>query len=133
MSPADLEENRLLYSMVSSESDLQICMLINKCLEISLALDEDIVIKRKSRDIRFRKYMYENDELIEKYILFSNYAEGEYLFPELKKNDFLLLISTESVTANLEDRVSQLRTLPQISGIFKIEPSSIKSLRKIKI
>ena len=133
ISSADIEGNRLLFSIVSSESDLQICMLINNSLGISLALDEEIVVKRKSRLIRFRKYVYENDELLEKYILFSNYAEGEYLFPELKKNDFLLLINTESATATIEDRVNKLRQLPEISGLFKIESSNIKSLRKIKI
>jgi hypothetical protein len=133
ISSADIEGNRLLFSIVSSESDLKICMLLNSCLGISLALDEEIVVKRKSRVIRFRKYNYENDELLEKYLLFSNYAEGEYLFPELKKNDFLLLINTELDTASIEDRIHKLRQLPEISGIFKIESSNIRSLRKIKI
>jgi hypothetical protein len=133
ISSEDIEGNRLLFSIVSSDSDLQICMLINNNLGISLALDEEIVVKRKSRLIRFRKYVYENDELLEKYILFSNFAEGEYLFPELKKNDFLLLINTESGTAAIEESVTNLRQLPEISGIFKIEPSNIKSLRRIKI
>ena len=108
-------------------------MLINSCLGIKLALDEDIVVKRKSGVIPFRKYVYENDELIEKYVLFSNFVEGEYLFPELKKIDFLLLISTESVMANIVDRVYQLKSIPEVSGIFKIEPERIRSLNKIKI
>lgn len=133
ISSEDSGENLLLYSIVTSETDLQICMHLNKFLEIALALDEEIVIERKSRSIRFNKYVYENDELIEKYILFSNVSEGEHLFPELKKNDFLLYISTESVTSNIEDRINQLRKLPEISGIFIIEPSQIKSLRKVKI
>ncbi len=128
-----MEEDRLLFSIISSESDLQICMLINSCLHIKLALDEDIAVKRKSRIIPFRKYVYEDDELIEKYVLFSNFVEGEYLFPEIKKIDFLLLISTESVLTNIEDRVNRLKTFPEISGIFKIEPKSIRSLNKIKI
>lgn len=133
LSSAEMEEDRMLFSIVSSETDLQICMLINSCLDIKLALGEDISVKRKSRIIPFRKYIFENDELIEKYVLISNFVEGEYLFPELKKIDFLLLITTESVMANIENRVYQLKTLPEISGIFKIKPESIRSLRKIKI
>jgi hypothetical protein len=133
ISALDIEGNRLLFSIVSSDSDLKICMLINNSLGISLALDEEIVVKRKSRLIRFRKYVYENDEMLEKYILFSNFAEGEYLFPELKKNDFLLLINTESDTNSMEDRVNKLKQFSEISGLFKIEPSKIKSLHKIKI
>lgn len=133
ISALDIEGNRLLFSIVSSDSDLKICMLINNSLGISLALDEEIAVKRKSRLIRFRKYVYENDEMLEKYILFSNFAEGEYLFPELKKNDFLLLINTESDTNSMEDRVNKLKQFPEISGLFKIEPSRIKSLRKIKV
>lgn len=126
-------ENLLLYSIVTSETDLQICMHLNEYLGIALTLDEEILVERKSGSIHFNKYLYENDELIEKYILFSNVSRGEHLFPELKKNDFLLYISTESVTSNIEERINQLRKLPQISGIFKIEPFKIKSLRKVKI
>jgi hypothetical protein len=133
ISSTDLEGNRLLFSIVTSESDLQLCMLLNKYLSISLALADELELERKSRVIRFRKYVFENEELIEKYILFSNYSDGEYLFPELKKNDYLLLINTEASVNSIEINVSRLRQLPEISGIYKIEPSKIKSFRKIRI
>lgn len=133
ISPSENDENKLLFSIITSESDLQLCMMINQLLGISLALAEDVVVKRKSRILIFRKYVYENEDLLEKYILFSNYSDGEYLFPELKKNDYLLLIITESVTFLIENRIKQLKDLPPISGIFRIEASNIKSLNKIKI
>jgi len=131
LSPEDADENTLMFSMVSSESDLQICMILNRVLNISLAMAGDVIVKRKSGQIHFRKYIFENEDMVEKYILFSNYSGGEYLFPELKKNDFLLYINTEAVMTVIEERITQLKILPEISGVFKIDPSRIKSFHKI--
>ncbi|MFN2127485.1 MAG: hypothetical protein ACK2TU_06460, partial [Anaerolineales bacterium] len=54
LSPEDADENTLMFSMVSSESDLQICMILNRVLNISLAMAGDVIVKRKSGQIHFR-------------------------------------------------------------------------------
>jgi hypothetical protein len=134
MSDSNSAENLLLYTIASSESDIHLCLLINKIFKISLSLSEDFEVVSKNFSNKFRKYEFENEEDGEKFILLSNRNNsGQVLMPEFKKIDFILLIISETPAANYEKRIQLLKDDNAIAAIFKIDPTSVKSFGKLKI
>ena len=106
-------------------------MILNSVLGINLTLAEDCVISVHDQNIRFRKYSFEAEEVEEKIQLFVNKNNGYYLFNELKKIDYFLLIQTEANIAGLEKALQNLKNTPGISVLSKLDPGSLRSLSKI--
>lgn len=127
-------EKIVLYTFASSESDIKMCMLINKVFHINMSLSEDLIIKSASESINFKKYCYEEEIEGEKYTLLLNqHPTGKFLFPEYKKIDYILIISSESNRQQFEHQIKILKEVPGISAIFKMDPSSVKSFRKLAL
>jgi hypothetical protein len=127
-----LDENVLIYTISSAESDIRVCGIINKIFNIGLSLTDDLVVTIKSSTVNFRRYQHESDEGIEKYMFLVNHSQGYYLLPELKKIDYIFLILTESLTLDINAPLEQLRINPGISAVFSLDPSSLKSFSRIK-
>jgi hypothetical protein len=124
--------NVLLFTIVSSESDLHICMLINKAFQISMSLSDDLEIKYASGIIGFKKYQFEQEVEEERFtLLINHHSTGKYLFPEFKKIDFILIISSESNHVRFENQIKKLKESPGVSAIFRVDPSTIKSYKRI--
>jgi hypothetical protein len=121
----------LIYAIASAESDLQICMKINQKLNINLTLGEDCEVLIKKESILFRRYHYESEEIIEKYQLFVNRMHGHFLFPELKKVDFLLIITTEASPASIESLLRELKERKEFTTFTKVSKDSLRSLNRI--
>lgn len=124
-------ESDLLFAIVTVEHELKVCMLLNEHLKISLTLGEDIVITNKSGTRVFRKYEYEDEDGIEKYILIVNKCDGNILFKELKQVDFLFIVKSESNLQAIEKPVLSLRSLNAFTVINKIAPSKIRKYNSL--
>jgi hypothetical protein len=132
LSRLDKDENVLLYTIVSAESDLQVCRILNNVFGIGLSLADDIIINNKAARVGFRKYFYENEEGIEKCLFFVNRNQNNYLMPELKKIDYIFIIVTESSPSDFALQVQQLKTHTGISAVFYMDPSLLKSFHRIQ-
>jgi hypothetical protein len=133
LSALDKNDNVLLYSIVSADSELQVCRVVNTVFEIGLSLADDIVIPGKSSSLFFRKYYFENEDASEKFSLFKNRNQNNYLLPELKKIDYVFLIISESPASHFHEAIKQLLTYPEISAVFNLDVASIKSFQKIHL
>ncbi|MBN1953210.1 MAG: IPExxxVDY family protein [Bacteroidales bacterium] len=123
----------LVYAISSSETDLRICMKLNQWLGINLALDTDLELVVKGNTLSFRKYYFEFEEEIEKYLFLVNKNQGQYLFPELKQIDYLLLIHTETHSRSIVDKLNELKKEREFTVLYKVEPASLKSFSRIVI
>jgi hypothetical protein len=123
----------LIYAISSIETDLRLCMKINQWLNISLSLDEDIHIPSGKVSHSFRRYSFEYDEGIEKYFFILNRSDGKYLFPELKKVDYLLIIYSEGDTNLLESRIKDMKSEKEFTVLYPLSPDSLRSLDRIMI
>jgi hypothetical protein len=128
----DKDENVLLFSIVSAESELQVCRLINSVFGISLSLTDDIIVPNKAYPTGFKKYYFENEEGTEKFLLIINRILNNYLLPELKKIDYIFLIVSESSLGDFTNKIQQLKTFAGISAVFYNDPSIIKSFSRIQ-
>jgi hypothetical protein len=126
--------NILLYTIASSETDIHLCLLINRIFKISLSLSDDIVLLSKQGPAVFRKYEFENGGENEKFILALNRDNsGNYLLPEFKKIDFVFMIISEMPGTTYQISVQGLKAESAITAIYKIDPLSVKSFGKIKL
>jgi hypothetical protein len=132
LSALDKNDNVLLYSIVSADSELQVCRVVNTVFEIRLSLADDIVISGKASKLSFRKYYFENEDASEKFMLICNRNQNNYLIPELKKIDYLFLIISETSAPGFHESINQLKTYPEISAVFNLDAASIKSFQKIQ-
>jgi hypothetical protein len=129
----ELHENILLFAISSSASDIRICQVINHFLGIRLALTNNLEITRKKITVNFRRYAYESHEEIEKYTLIVNRNNGNVLFQELRKIDYILIITTESPKGPIEESLQKLRNSGEVSAIYKVDTVALKSLNNIQI
>ncbi len=127
----DLIEGMLVYAISSSESDILICQIINRFLGINLALGDNVEISRKNIVVNFRRYNYLSHDEIEKYVLLVNRHGGHYLFPEIKKIDYIFIIATEAPKEPIEAKIQDIKNIPEISAIYKINQSKLKAVRHI--
>jgi hypothetical protein len=130
----DNDENVLLFSIASSESDIHLCLLINKIFKISISLADDLIVVSKKESTGFRKYKFENAETGEKYILLLNRnSSGKFLITEFKKIDFIFLIISEMHDSIYDKPIQRLKNENTIAAIFKIDPKTIRSFNKLKL
>jgi hypothetical protein len=129
----NFQEDVLLYAISSSESDIRICQIINRILKINLALTESLEITKKNSVHHFRRYVFESEEEIEKFLLIVNRSEGNYLFPEIEKIDFILVIITESPKEPFDTDIQKLKLLPEIAAIYKVDQFTLKSFNKLTL
>ncbi len=129
----DLQDDLLLYAISSSESDIRICQTINRILGINLALAESLSVSKGKKGFKYRRYIYESEEEIEKFLLLVNRNEGIFLFPELKKIDYIFIVITESPKAPIEDYMQRLKVLPEITALYKVDQLTLKSFNKIPL
>jgi hypothetical protein len=128
----EILENIALYTIASSETDIRLCMLINKVFQINLSLADDMVVKDSNLTLSFKKYSYEEEVEGEKYILLTNqHPSGKYLFPEYKKIDFIFIISSETNRMKYDAQIKNLKENQGISAVFKLDPSSVKSYKRL--
>jgi hypothetical protein len=129
----DLSSNVILYAISSSQSDIHLCQLINKSFGIALALSEPLEITKKNSTLHFTRYEFISDEEIDKFHLIINRSSGHYLFPELKKIDYFLIISSESPIEPIDSAIQELKSYTGISAVYKLEPAALKSFGKLQI
>jgi hypothetical protein len=123
--------NELLFALVSHESELKVCMILNDRLNIQLSLGNDIVVNSKTRIQVFRRYQFEDEEGIEKYIFIVNRNEGNILFNELKQVDYLFLVKSESALTSVEPAILELRDHHFFTAVHKIGPDKLRNYHKI--
>lgn len=129
----DLRNDVLVYAISSSESDIRICQLINRVLGIDLTLAENLEIILKKDTQSFRRFIFESEEEIEKFILIVNRNGGNHLFSELKKIDFIFLVITDSPKEPIETGMQKLKTIPEISALYKVDQSGLKSFSRLSL
>jgi hypothetical protein len=121
-----------LYSLVTAESDLQVCNILNKTFEISLSLADDIIISNQTDKPNFKKYYFEEDECNEKYMLLVNRNANFFLVPELKKIDYFFVFISESKSTGFDKAIPQLKKNPLISAVLKIDHNTLRSFQRIR-
>lgn len=118
-----------LWGIVSQVKEYQLSWHLNKVLGFALKRTDDVEIihKKKNKTSLFSFYRYENE--LDKWQVFvlSNKHQGDYLVPEAKQVDYLLMVKGE-LSKEQEERIfTKVREIHIVQMMVKLNYESLKS------
>lgn len=142
-----------LLAISSSETDYQLCIHVNRLLNIELSRCAPIELRNKNMKspLSFSCFMYEEEEEEEnRYILLANRSMNNvsvigktsglslfddesaqdmkgFLIPELLQADYLLLLQTNNHSAIATDILTKLKKLNFVQTVQNINPETLQS------
>ncbi len=90
----DFYEDAKLFGISSSIRDFRLILQLNKLFGFwfRCRADMEIALRRRERDYYFSVFFHQLSNTNTTFYLYNNGNDGEYLLPELKMMDFILLI-----------------------------------------
>lgn len=128
----DASEEATMLAISSHENDYRLSWALNEALSIALSRAEEVRFThpKLKEEVSFSRYEYIDEDKYLRYQLIANRTENAYLFDELKTFDFLLLLTGEWNTPQIEHLKNTLREISIISANF---PAEIKKLKNRKV
>jgi hypothetical protein len=124
----DFFSDTRLIGIMAPIKNYQFCWQLNHLLGYSFRLNTEIdkQLRKKNRQYFFSVYQHE-ENLFLKYYLFHNHCDGEYLLPEFKHMDFLLLMKGDYVDDEKCDRILTLiRSISAVQMAAELTDEKIK-------
>jgi hypothetical protein len=123
------EDTRLL-GVIAPVKDYQFCWQLNGMLRMDFRINNEIEIqlKRKKRDYFFSVYEYCEPTGTLGYYVYNNKFDGEYLLPEFKHFDFLLLMKGDIVSDELlRQTIDSIRAIHGVQLVTELTNEKIKN------
>ena len=127
----EFEYDFLLYGIVSQEKAHRLAWFLNKISPYKFSRDEDYGLEISSKPCAFAQFSFVDEENHTTYILLSNKDESQFLIPELKNFDYLLLIKGALDFFEKETLKNNIKTVPTIQIIFEVETEKLKSKQNL--
>ncbi len=124
-----------LIGISSAENDYRISWILNNAMGYRLTRQENLQVYHKRLDDpqEFSQYQYNDEETLLGYRLLSNKSENGYLLEEMPNIDFLLQVSGDLNEGFIDELVSRLNALDPIRLAFRLDPSRLKSRKKLLV
>ncbi len=124
-SVSDGNSFRLLL-IASSLRDYQLAYFINLVAGLNLKKYQDLPVTTDPKQPHHHSWFQSvNEEDSLRYYLIENESNGKYLFPGLKKIDFLLFIKKGVSEQGVNDLAQKLRQVRGFKAVFKYEVSML--------
>jgi len=123
------EDTRLL-GIMAPVKDYQFCWRLNSKLRMDFRINNNIEIqlKRKSRDYFFSVFEYCEPVGSLAYYVYNNQFDGEYLLPEFRHFDFLLLMKGDVVSdEKMQQAISAIRGINGVQLVTELTNEKIKN------
>ena len=123
------EDTRLL-GIMAPVKDYQFCWRLNSTLRMDFRINNNIEIqlKRKSRDYFFSVFEYCEPVGSLAYYVYNNQFDGEYLLPEFRHFDFLLLMKGDVVSdEKMHHVINSIRGLNGVQLVTELTNEKIKN------
>lgn len=115
-----------LLGISSHENDYRLVWAINQ-VGFRFAKVDALVVSDKLREsLEFSRFFYFDEEKQLTYKLISNRQGEGILFTEIKNLDYVMQITGELSAAELAEIEGLLKKAELISGVYRINPSSLK-------
>ena len=125
----------VLFGLVAPVKEYQLSWHLNRVLKFDLKRRDDLEIidRKKNKTSSFSFYHHEDD--IDKWQVFvlSNKYRGEFLVPDIKQADYLLMIRGEVSEVQAEEIYSKLKSIPVIYLVVKMDYEKLKSKRNLMV
>lgn len=123
----------LIIGISSHENDYRISWAMNNSLGMSLRQTEkmDIYNPRIKQNQVFSLYQYTDRETLLHYHLISNRCDNGFLLEEMPNIDYILKISGDPGKNLASQLINKLKKIDIITTAFEINPSTLKSRKKL--
>jgi hypothetical protein len=131
----DFFEDSYIVGIVSTLKNYLFCWHIQNHLNIYFATSEDMQINlvKNQRNYSFTVYEYCDPISLDKYQLFTNKNDGEFLLPELQHLDYIWFFKGFNNNLNNFQRIQlQLKNIPGVQMVVEIDKSKIKSKNNLQ-
>jgi len=125
----DFFSDTRLLGIIAPIKNYQFCWQLNNQLGYSFRLNTEIdkQLRKKNRQYFFSVYEHEENSFL-KYYLFHNHCDGEYLLPEFRHMDFLLLMKGDYVDdAKCSNIISSIKTILSVQMVAELTNEKIKN------
>jgi hypothetical protein len=119
-----------LIGIIASIKNYQFCWALNTYLGYQFRLNPEIEIhlKKKQRSYFFHVYQHQVKNSFLAYYLYHNHFDGEYLLPEFRHMDFLLLMKGDWVDEQqCADLIQSLKNLNGVQLVTELTNEMIKN------
>jgi len=122
-------EDACVWGLVCGQKDYTLAFHLNQLLGISLErkADAELELKKKNRLLLFSRYHYADPMNDRSLALFSNKYQGEFLIPEIKPADYLLLLRGYWDADEKKHLLQLLRKNEPIQAVVEPEWNKLKS------
>lgn len=122
-----------LVGISSHENDYRLSWAINTHLKMALKRADNLQIHnpRIKQDQEFSLYQFTDLEKVLHYNLIANRCDNGFLLEEMKNIDYVLKITGDASKNFSEQLVNKLKKIDIITTAFEIDPSELKSRKKL--
>ena len=123
-----ITDTRLL-GIMAPVKNYHFCWLLNRMLGYNFRLDTDIEkpLRKKKRQYHFSVYQHKEDDFLNFY-LFHNHCDGEFLLPEFRHIDFLLLMKGDYVDdSKCNGIISAIKSIEAVQMVVELTNEQIKN------
>lgn len=117
-------EPLLILGLISSENDIKLAWIINNLLRIHFSRLENDAITQKIGNPEYSIFQFTSNNLL--YTLIANKLQFSRLFEELKKFDYIFVVSGESDDIALDAIKTSLKKEAAITALFEVAYQDIK-------
>jgi len=122
-----------LVGISSHENDYRLSWAINTHLKMALKRADNLQIHnpRIKQDQEFSLYQFTDLETVLHYNLIANRCDNGFLLEEMKNIDYVLKITGDASKNFPGQLVNKLKKIDIITTAFEIDPSELKSRKKL--
>ena len=117
--------------IITAESELQLCLELNKLASIQPAFDQTIEITHRQQTLQVNLFRYLEEETEMQYILLKNKIQAGYFSKEYAQVDFLLLIYGEQYKQESSRLLDRFKSSQLVQTCLLLEPQKLKNLKRI--
>lgn len=125
----DFFSDTRLIGIIAPIKNYQFCWQLNNLLGYNFRLNPEIdkQLRKKNREYFFSVYQHEENSFL-KYYLFHNHCDGEYLLPEFKHMDFLLLMKGDYVDEDkCKSIIEVIKSITSVQMVAELTHEKIKN------
>lgn len=125
----DPEFNFILIGIATPLQDYRMAWFINNMLFKQLAKTNDLIMADPINMVQaaYGHFFYDEELTKSAFHLLQNKQGANYLIPELKELDYLLIIKGEYYIPRKNEILKKIRGIEQILAVALVEPTTLKS------
>jgi hypothetical protein len=125
----DFFSDTRLLGIMAPIKNYQFCWQLNNLLGYNFRLNTEIdkQLRKKNRQYFFSVYQHDENSFL-RFFLFHNHCDGEYLLPEFKHMDFLLLLKGDYVDdSRCNEIIASIKSMNSVQLVAELTYEKIRN------